>query len=197
MDQLPINYLEQFSYLGIFTLLVLGGVLSPISEEIVLISVGYLIGIQALNKFIALPVSLAGVFIGDNILFFLSKKGGKFTDALIKRVTRDKLLKYEDFMKKHKAKAIFFLRFIIGLRFLGPMLAGLTKVKDKTFRMYDSLAILLYVPAMILIGYYFNDQLDALAVKIVAIRHFIFITFMVIATVATVIIINRKFIKAE
>lgn len=178
-------------------MLVLGGVLSPISEEVVLISVGYLIGIEAFNKFIAVPVCLAGVFTGDSILFFLSKKGGKITLALIKKVPRDKFLKYEDFMEKHTAKAIFFLRLIIGLRFLGPMLAGLTKVKDKTFRIYDFLAILLYVPLMIFIGYYFNDQLDTLAVKIAAIRHSIFITFMVIATVVTVIVINRKFIKAE
>ncbi len=191
---LPINYLEHFSYLGVFVFLVLGGILSPISEEVVLLAVGYLIGVGVMNKFIALPVSIVGVFIGDSILFHLSGHGG-YAKKFIAKMSQERLLKYEDFMKTHSHKAIFFLRFIVGLRFLGPMLAGVMKVKSNIFRLYDFLAVLIYVPVLIYIGYYFNDQLDVLTAKLTALKHGLFVTLTIVVVLTVSIAIQNKFLK--
>ncbi len=193
--QLPINYLEHFSYLGIFTLLVLGGILSPISEEFVLLTVGYLIGIGILNKFIVLPISLAGVFIGDNILFSLSKRGSRYAKWLMKAISEERLMKYEKFMEDHHEKAIFLLRFVIGLRFLGPMLAGIAKVRETTFRLYDTLAILIYVPLLIFIGYYFNDQLDLLTSRIATLKHSLFVSLLIVGALVFSILVHRRVLK--
>ncbi len=107
MDISYINYFEHLSYLGVFLLLVAGGVLSPISEEIILIAVGYLIGVGSLNGFIAIPISIIGVFLGDSILFYLSSKGSKYIDGFMKKVPEDTLNKIEGYMKVHTNKSVF------------------------------------------------------------------------------------------
>jgi len=196
MDISYINYFEHLSYLGVFLLLVAGGVLSPISEEIILIAVGYLIGVGSLNGFIAIPISIIGVFLGDSILFYLSSKGSKYIDGFMKKVPEDTLNKIEGYMKVHTNKSVFLLRFIVGLRFLGPMLAGIMKVKPNVFRTYNTLAIIIYVPLLIFIGYYFNNGLELLSAKITFIKHIAFVILISVGAFISWIIIKTKFIKS-
>lgn len=76
------DYIQQFSYLGIFIWFLVIEQLTPIPEEVSLISLGYLCMHNHLDLFIAGGFSLAGLLITDNGLFYLSAKGRLLTDKL-------------------------------------------------------------------------------------------------------------------
>ena len=193
--QFFITYLEHFSYIGIFILVLLSGYLIPIPEEILLLLVGYISGFGFNNLYIAMLASILGVLAGDNILFWLSRyKGSKLIDRLKRKIRRNELMKYRRLMKKHIGKTIFILRFIVGLRFFGPFLAGSMKAKWKTFQLYNLLAVVIYVPILVFLGYRFHNQLVLLITEFEIARHIIFVLSLVVLGYLISIFLNKKFL---
>ena len=188
-----ISYLENFSYFGIFLALVISGYLIPFPEEILVLIVGYAAAAGFVNLYIAALVSIAALIAGDNILFWLSKTGHATKFAV--KVKKSKLAKFRKYMEGHIGKTIFLFRFIIGLRILSPYLAASMKVKWKKFQFYDLLAILIYVPVLIFIGYHFHNNLAVLLTKFAAIRHFIFLVISITIGIIVTLYINNKFFK--
>ena len=192
--QFFINYLEQFSYIGIFVLIALSGYIVPIPEEILLLIVGYVAGIGFNNVYISLLVSILGVLAGDNLLFWLSKyKGSRLIDHLKHKVKKSEIIKYRYLMKKHIGKTIFILRFIVGLRFFSPFMAGSMKIKWKTFQFYNLLAVLIYAPIMVFLGYHFHHKLVLVITQVEIIRHIIFFLFLAIVGYLISAFVRRKF----
>ena len=196
--QFFINYLEQFSYLGIFILVALSGYIIPVPEEVLLLLVGYISGVGLNNVYIASLASIIGVLMGDNILFWLSRyKGSKLIDKLKRKVRKNEVMKYRNLMKQHIGKTIFILRFIVGLRFFGPFLAGSLKVRWKTFQLYNFLAVLIYVPIIVFLGFHFHKQLALLITEFEIIRHLIFLIFLAVLGYLISIFIHKKFLTKE
>ena len=196
--QFFINYLEQFSYLGIFISIALSGYIIPVPEEILLLLIGYISGVGLNNVYIALLASIIGVLLGDNILFWLSRyRGSKLIDKLKRKIRKNEVMKYKNLMKQHIGKTIFILRFIVGLRFFGPFLAGSLKVRWKTFQLYNFLAFLIYVPIMVFLGFHFHKQLALLITEFEIIRHLVFLTFLTFLGFLISTFIRKKFLIKE
>jgi len=190
-----INYAEQFSYIGIFILVLFSGYLIPLPEEISLLLSGYLAAIWFNNLYGVLLAASLGVIFGDNILFFLSKyKGSKIIDKLKRKVRKNEVAKYRNLMKKHIGKTIFILRFIVGLRFFSPFLAGSMRIKWRTFQFYNLLAVLVYVPLIVLMGYHFHNKLAIVITGLEIVRHLIFFLFLAVVGYFISIFINKEFL---
>jgi len=69
-------YIEHFTYLGLFVVLMLCGLGLPIPEDVALLAGGYLVHRGVTRYPITLAVSLLGVVAGDNSLFFLGRHFG-------------------------------------------------------------------------------------------------------------------------
>ena len=191
--QFFINYLEEFSYIGIFILFALAGYLIPIPEEILLLLIGYIAGFGIFNIYIASGVALLSIFAGDNIIFWISKyKGIKIINLLRNKLSMKNVTRYSKLMKNHIGKTTFILRFTPGLRFLGPFLAGSMKVKWRNFLLYNLTAILIYVPLIIFLGYHFNNQLSNIIKGLAIARHFIFIFLLVVVGILISYIAKKK-----
>ena len=193
--QFFIGYLEQFSYFGIFALIALSGYIIPIPEEILLLLTGYLAGIGVNNIYIALAAAILGILAGDNILFWLSRyKGSKIIDRLRHKVRKNEINKYRHLMKKHIGKTIFIARFIVGLRFFGPFLAGSMKIKWKAFQFYNLIAVLVYAPIILFLGYHFHNRLALIITQVEIARHLIFFLFLVAVGYLISVFLNKKYI---
>ena len=191
--QFFINYLENFSYLSIFILSALVGYLIPIPEEILLLLVGYIAGSGFYNLYLAAFFSIFGVIFSDNVIFWLSTRNSVgLIKKLKQRFDRDKIKKYRRLMKKHIGKTIFVLKFIVGLRFLSPLLAGSMNVKWKIFQFYDLLAVAIYVPLIIFIGFHFHNQLEFLVTGVQVARHLIFLLILILAGILVTIFARNK-----
>lgn len=190
--QTYLDYSTHLSYLLIFILPALGGHLIPIPEEVILLLAGYLAGEAINNVYLTILVAILGVLVGDNILFWLSRRGSHIIDRLKQKLSPVIVQRFEYHLKNHLRKTIFLGRFVIGLRFLSPVLSGSHGVPWKTFQLYNLLGSLIYVPLLVFLGYHFHDDAAPLITKIVFARHVIVI---VLASVLTILItrwVKRK-----
>lgn len=67
-------HIEQFPYLGMFSLLILGGVGLPFPEDATLILCGILISIQVVKPIPALLTVYAGLLMADLLLHLIGRK---------------------------------------------------------------------------------------------------------------------------
>jgi membrane protein DedA with SNARE-associated domain len=190
--QSAIIYFNHISYLGVYFFAASIGYAVPIPEEIFLVLVGYAIGSGLLAYgWLAIVLALAGVLTSDLVIYFLSR-GGRASFGWFRKGSEGSGLKdYEKQMRVHAPKTIFVLRFIPGLRFASPVLAGSTRVNIKTFLAYDFLAAIFHVPFLIALGYHFAEQLNQLIDHLQMARHIIFLLLISIATAAMIHLVRR------
>ena len=190
-----LNIIEHFSYTAVFFLLAFAGFLVPIPEEIIIITVGYVVAAGFGNMYVALIDCILGIFIGDNLLFWLSKSHNPLIKKLKKRIKQKAVQKFKINLKKHIGKTIFLARFIVGLRIFGPVLAGSLHVKSRTFQFYNTLAILIYVPIFLFLGYHFHNQLGYVIAGVEAVRHVLFSIVLIAFGYLLAFIARKRYIE--
>jgi membrane protein DedA with SNARE-associated domain len=150
-------------YLIIFGILLACGFGLPIPEDITLIVAGALVYYRVLSLPWAIAVGLAGVLIGDSIMFLLGKYYGR---KLTQRWFFKKLLPEERLdavgrqLDQRGDKLLFAARFMPGLRAPIFFSAGVLHLPFRKFILYDGLAALISVPAIIAVTYKLGDQLE-------------------------------------
>jgi membrane protein DedA with SNARE-associated domain len=163
------SYIEHFTYIGLFLVLVLCGLGLPVPEELPLLTGGFL-AYRGITQFPAtLAISFVGVMAGDNSLFFLGRRFGTGVLrylGLVRPGTRQRIERLRMFMDRHGHLAIFYARFLAGVRALVYLTAGLAGVTPQRFVVYDALGAIISVPVAVSAGYFFGDQID-LAIRYV------------------------------
>ena len=158
-------YLAEFTYAGIFLVLLLCGLGLPLPEDVPILISGYLSYLGTIHFGYALAVTMAGVLIGDMIIFSLGYWWGPNATQhrLVRSIlTPKRMEKVEVFFGKHGRKAVFFGRFLAGLRAPLFLTAGIMRMPAWRFFCMDGLAALLSVPALLILAYSFGEQLDSL-----------------------------------
>ena len=186
-----INQLGALSYGGIWVVSFLSNIVIPIPEEIVLLALGYLSGTGVINGYIVIPIIISALLLNDLILYLLSKHGSKLTSFLYTKFFAKRLEKKGNFVSNISTKKIvFFSRFLMQLRFLGPFLAGTRNFPKKDFVRYNFFALLIYVPLYVGLGWYFHSRV-LLIIKDVSIAKNIFL--MVLSGVIIFAIIKTSY----
>lgn len=188
--------LESFGYFAVFFLIVLGSLGLPLPEECILLLSGYLASIGFFKIWLVMIFGLLGTLAGDNLGYWLAKKKG--LDFMLRygeifSVQKKHLKKAEDFFKRHGGKAVLFSRFIIGFRFFGPVLAGVSNMEWKKFQFYNLLGAIIWIPFITFIGYLFGTNLGAILSNLKEFGHLLFILVLVIITVFLI----RELIKED
>jgi membrane protein DedA with SNARE-associated domain len=158
------NFIEQFTYAGLFLVLFAAGLGVPIPEELPVIASAVLAHANLVRWWLALPVCLLGVLSGDVALYWAGFHWGEHVlDWRIVRLvltpTREDILKAR--YRHHGVKIVFIARHVIGLRAAAFMTAGIVKVPFWKFLAVDAVAALVSVPLGFGIGYLFTDQLTS------------------------------------
>lgn len=157
------DFIEQFTYLGIFAVLFLGGLGAPIPEELPILAAGALAHEGYMRWWVALPVCLAGVLSGDSVLYWVGYHWGEriLEWSIVRRVltpAREHVL--IDAYRRHAAKTVFTARHVMGLRAAAFLTAGIARVPFWKFILVDAAAALLGVPTGFTLAYLFTDQVD-------------------------------------
>ena len=158
-------YIAEFTYGGIFLVLVLCGLGLPLPEDIPIIASGYLTHLGTIHFGIALAVNFAGVLIGDMIIFSIGYwLGPRATQHRAVRLMLNprRMKRVERFFARHGEKAIFFGRFLAGLRAPLFLAAGMMRMSVWRFLGIDLLAASLSVPVLFFGAYYFGEELGTL-----------------------------------
>lgn len=171
-----INQLGALSYGGIWIVSFLSNVVIPIPEELVLLALGYLSGTGAINGFIVIPITISALLVNDIILYSLAKRGSKITSYLYNRFFAKRLEKRGDtWLNMNIGSIIFFSRFLVQLRFIGPFVAGTRHLPLKKFVIYDLLALVVYVPLFTGLGWYFHSRIILIIKEVGIVRNIILI----------------------
>ncbi len=181
-------------YLILFGILVLCGVGLPLPEDIPLIAAGFFAYLGTVKLPLVIIVAMAGVLIGDSLIFFIGRRWGLsiLNHRLFRKVLpEERLDRVRRYFNKYGDKTIFMARFVVGLRAATFWAAGTLKVPYSTFILWDGLAALLSVPAFILLGYWFGDDIEA-AMHMLDRVELVIVAVLGLAVVAFVIYELRK-----
>ena len=145
-----VEHHQVLAYIIIFLGLIFEG-------EFVVISVGILAHLGALNVWFSLLFILLGAFSKT----FLGYAFGEF---LYKKFNHHKVFKYiqkrvDNVFPRFKAKpfwSIFASNFIMGVNYLVVIFCGYEKVDYKKFLKAEILSKIIWAPGMLLLGYFFS-----------------------------------------
>lgn len=189
------TYIQHFSYFGIFLWFLVIEQLMPIPEEVSLISLGYLCIHNHLNPFIAGGFSLAGLLITDNILFYLSFKGNRYTERWTKNFNSKLLLKLKSNLQTHSTRTLIFCALLPKIRFLSPIIAATSEVRWKHYFVVNSLTTLAYVTIYAGSGIVFHQSLTRIFSQMQAVQHIVFLGIITIIFVVLMIRLRKYLAK--
>ena len=166
------EYIEEFQYVAIALVLFLAGLGVPIPEDIPLIYGGVMAGQGKMDVTIHFIVSMVFILIGDSCLYFIGKRLSSkpnHSEGVANQPSRlNKLLKPEmrekvqNYFDRYGSWAVFFGRFVAGIRGAVFLTAGLTGFPLKRFVILDGLAALLSVPIWIGLGFWFGKRWEVI-----------------------------------
>ena len=187
--------IEHFTYVATFVLLFISGVGVPMPEEPILLLGGFVSAEGFANIWVTLIVAILGVIAGDNAGFLIGRDHGEMFLKTVERrfhISKNRVDKELAFFKQHPLKAIFVMRFLPGLKIFGPALAGYTGVRWRTYQVVNLVAVLVYVPIMILLGWHFSSQFEYLVRDVRLLKR---ILTVVILVVLGVVIARRMLLR--
>jgi membrane protein DedA with SNARE-associated domain len=131
-----------------------GGV--PIPGETALIAAAVLASQGKLRIELVIALAALGAIVGDNLGYAIGRKGGRWLlerPGAFARQRREVLRIGEPFFEVHGPKAVFFGRFILGLRVWASWLAGATRMHWRSFVFWNALGGICWASAIGLLAY--------------------------------------------
>lgn len=168
-----------------------GGV--PLPGETSLLTAGVLASSGKLSIVLVIVCAAGAAIVGDNIGYVIGRVGGRY---LLTRPgpflkSRQKVLRVgEPFFEKQGGKAVFFGRFIVGLRTWASWLAGATKMPWRVFVVWNALGGIVWATLIGLLAYYVGKSVES------AIKDFGLYALPVVAIVAAAaVLVHRRVTK--
>jgi membrane protein DedA with SNARE-associated domain len=166
--------IEHFPYLGLFLLLLLGGVGLPFPEDATLILCGILISTEVVKPIPALIIVYAGLLIADLILHFIGKKYGRRVVThrrFHKLISPERLSYLEEKFTRRGILIILLGRHVAGLRAQIFLVSGIMRMPALKFLLTDAVSALFTMALMIGAGYWGGNALKFIKQGIVRIEH--------------------------
>lgn len=104
-------------------------------------------------------IALIASFLGDQLYFLLGRRYG----ALIIRrwpALRPRLARFTQLLQRHHTPLILSIRFLYGLRIVGPMALGLTEISWARYTLLNLIGGVIWAMLVTSAGYLFGNALD-------------------------------------
>jgi len=154
---LLVGFFTEFGYAAVFSVLIACGFGLPIPEDVTLVTGGIISGLGYTHVATMTIVGLAGVLVGDGLVFTVGRVYGTrvFELKWVKRfLTPKRLGTVREKLAKHGNWVVFAARFMPGLRTPIFLTTGATsQVSLAQFFILDGLAALISVPVWVYLGY--------------------------------------------
>ncbi|HEU4976115.1 MAG TPA: DedA family protein [Baekduia sp.] len=163
---------------------------APVPGETALIAAGALAAQGHLDLAVVIAVAATAAIIGDNIGYLLGRRGGRW---LLERPgrfadSRRRVLAFgEPFFARHGPKAVFFGRWILGLRVWASWLAGITHMRWPSFLVWNAAGGISWAVTVGVLAYVVGDGIEAL------VRDFGIVALVLLAIAgATLVVLRRR-----
>ncbi len=157
------QFIEQFTYVGLFLALFVAALGVPIPEEVPVLAAGVLAHEGLVRWWIALPVCFLGVVSGDVLLYWVGHHWGERVLGWrpvrrVLTVAREEALLAA--YRRHGVKIVLTARHVVGLRAAAFLTAGIARVPFPRFLLADAGAALVGVPLAFGLAFFFTDQIQ-------------------------------------
>jgi membrane protein DedA with SNARE-associated domain len=133
----------------------------PVPGETALIAGALLASQGRLKIELVIPIAAAAAIVGDNIGYLIGRKGGRWLLERPGRFHRQRLevlATGEPFFERHGPKAVFFGRFVLGLRVWASWLAGATRMHWRSFFVWNALGGICWATGVGLLAYFLGNS---------------------------------------
>lgn len=162
-------YVDQYGYIILFLGVMAENAALPVPGETILIIASFYChshqGKGHLNLSYVIGLATIGCILGDNISFYLGRRLGRRFITQYGRfllITPHRLDQVEHFFQRHGDKTIFLQRWITGVRVIGALVAGTTKMPWPRFLLFNCLGAVTWVTTISLLAYLFAVNLPTL-----------------------------------
>ncbi len=170
LDQATLDgVIASYGYMAIFGIIMLESAGIPLPGETILIAAAIYAGSQhALDIRLIIATAAAAAIIGDNIGFEIGRRGGR---ALLEKPgrferQRRRVLEIGDpFFARHGAKAVFFGRWLAGLRVWAAWLAGASEMPWRTFFVWNAAGGIGWATSVGLAAYFGGKAVERVIAK--------------------------------
>ena len=160
MQEIILNVMEQFGYLGVFLLITIENIFPPIPSEVVLLFGGFMTTYTQLNVVVMIIAATLGSLVGAIVLYYIGKilnkeRLKKIVSGKIGKVLRIKMEdidKADEWFDKKGNKTVFFCRFIPIVRSLISIPAGMSEMPMLKFLIYTIAGSAIWNTVLIVIG---------------------------------------------
>jgi len=146
----------RYGYAVVFLGVFLENAGAPVPGETMLLAGAALSRSGSLDLGWVIAAAIVGATLGDNLGFFIGRRGGR---ALVERygallgMTGPRLADFDRFFDRHGAKTVFFARFVTGLRVVGALLAGASRLSWSRFLVFNALGAVVWATTFGVVGY--------------------------------------------
>jgi undecaprenyl-diphosphatase len=130
--------------------------------DVILALGGVYAGRKAMNLFAVIAIGSVAAICGESIGFWLGHRYGRSLIRRIPLVRRldDRFETAEEYFKKRGGITVAVGRYATAAGAFVPFVAGMTRMRFRTFLAYDVPAIIVWATGITLIGYFFGTNLD-------------------------------------
>jgi membrane protein DedA with SNARE-associated domain len=167
---------QHFPYVGLFILLILGGLGLPFPEDATLILCGFLLFHGTVKPVPAFLAVYTGLLLADVMIYWFGRTYG---DTITGHRWFQRLIspqRLEELKERFKKRGVVFIligRHIIGIRVQLFLAAGVIKMPLPRFILADGLSSTMTIALMTGIGYMGGTSLDAIGRDVARIEHFL------------------------
>ena len=158
-------YVDDYGYWVLFVGVMAENASLPVPGETILIIASFYSHHGHLNLGYVILLATAGCILGDNVSFYIGRRLGRpFIEQYGRYllITQKRLAYVERFFQKHGDKTIFVQRWITGVRVIGALVAGTSKMPWRRFLLFNCLGAVTWVTAISLLAFFFALNLPLL-----------------------------------
>jgi len=154
------HLVEVFGYPLLFLAVMAESSGVPVPGETGLIAAAVAASQGKLQVELVIAIAAVAAIVGDNIGYQIGHKGGRWLlerPGRFERQRRQVIVTGEPFFERHGPKAVFFGRFILGLRVWASWLAGATHMRWRSFFLWNALGGVCWATAIGLLAYFLGN----------------------------------------
>lgn len=146
----------RYGYFVIFFGVMLENAGVPVPGETILLAGAALARFGHLSLPAVILIAITGAILGDNIGFFIGRRGGR---VLLERrgrmfgLTPARIAQFDGFFARHGAMTVFIARFVTGLRVVGAILAGASTLPWGRFLIFNAAGAIAWATTFGAVGY--------------------------------------------
>ncbi|WP_088186424.1 DedA family protein [Desulfosporosinus sp. FKA] len=158
-----IAYVTQYGYLGLYAILGISILGLPIPDEALMVFIGYMTFEGKLNPILAVLAGASGSISGITVAYLLGRfLEQKVLTRLKKHAGGTRLEKVINWYHRHGGKLLTIGYFIPGVRHLSGYIAGMSRLRYRSFAFFAYLGAIIWVTLWVSLGRLLGSRWEAI-----------------------------------